>query len=198
MKSTISKILKTGRNRSGLTLIELMISILVFTLIMTAMFSVFSSTNRLYQNVQERAELQMNARIAIEVMAQEIRSSGSDPAGAGLGGILIAHTDTIRVQSDLNGDGAIQTAEPSEDVLYFFDPATETLFRDPGTGPQVMVANVTNLTFTYFNASNVPIATVPLIPDSIARVRSVAINIMTQSQNSGQVNYATRIALRNL
>ena len=185
-------------NGTGLTLIELMISVLIFGVIMTVLFSVFSTSNRLYQNVQARAEMQMNSRTAIEVLTEEIRSSGSDPSGAGLGGIMIANTDTIRVQSDLNGDGAIQTAEPSEDVLYYFDPATESLIRDPGTGPQVMVEDVTNLTLIYFNASNVPITTVPLIPDSIAQVRSISINLVTESAKGGQVNYTTRIALRNL
>jgi type IV pilus assembly protein PilW len=178
-------------------LIELMISILIFGIIMTVLFSVFSTSNRLYQNIQERADLQMNSRIAMEVLTQEIRSAGSDPSGSGLGGIMIADTDTIRVQSDLNGDGAIQTAEPSEDVLYYYDPATESLLRDPGTGPQVLIEDVTNLTFIYFNASNAPITTVPLIPDSINQVRSISINLITESTNGGQVNYATRVALRN-
>jgi prepilin-type N-terminal cleavage/methylation domain-containing protein len=189
---------RSGLNNAGLTLIELMISILIFGIIMTVMFSVFSSTNRLYQNVQERADMQMNSRTAIEVLAQEIRSVGSDPTRAGLGGIMIANTDTIRVQSDLNGDGAIQTTEPAEDVTYYFDPGTETLFRDPGTGPQIMVEDVSVLTFTYFNAADVAIAPVPLVPDSISKVRSIGINIVTQSRLGGQVNYSTRIALRNL
>ncbi len=183
---------------SGLTLVELMVSILIFGIMMTVIFSVFTTSNRLYWSVSERSELQMNTRTAIDALAQEIRSAGCDPNGSGIIGILTANADTIRVQSDLNSNGTIETAEPSEDVTYYFDPANETLVRDPGTGPQAIVQDVTNVTFTYINAANNPILTLPLPPDSIPRIRSIAITITTESRRGGEVSYATRIALRNL
>ncbi len=185
-------------NSKGLTLVEFMVSVLILGLVLAVLFSVFTTTNRMYWRTSERSYLQMNSRAAIEVMAQEIRSAGCDPSGVGLGGILMADSDSIRIQADLNGDGAIQTNEPSEDVLYFFDSANQTLVRDPGTGPQIIVDNVTNVTFSYFDWANNSISMFPLPADSIAQVRSIGVVITTEMQRGGQVNYATRVGLRNL
>ena len=122
---------------------------------------------------------------------------GCDPTEAGIAGIRRATADSCRFQSDLNGDGAIQTDEPSEDIVYFFDPGQETVFRDPGTGPQIFITNVTQFAFQYFDDNNQVLGPLPLNNNLIPEVRSIGITITAETPRGGQIGTTTRIGLRN-
>lgn len=182
----------------GLTLVEVMMTLLIFATVLAVINSVFFTTQNLYSSTSQRADLQMSARSGLGVMVTELRSAGCDPTLAGIAGLVSAAQDSVRFHSDLNGDGAITTNEPSEDVLYFFDADAQTLFRDPGTGPVAMVANVNAMTFAYFDANNQPLTPVPLSTANTARVRSVGIAITAEAPKGGEVTASTRVSLRNL
>jgi hypothetical protein len=96
----------------------------------------------------------------------------------------------------LNADGALQTAEPSEDVTYSYDAGQLALMRDPGTGPEVMVPNLTACQFTYFDVNNQELVA-PLSNADRGRVRSIGIAITTETERGGQMTATTRVALRN-
>ena len=69
------------------------------------------------------------------MMAQEIRSAGSDANGAGVERLVVCAADTLRIQSDLDSDGLIEGAvEPAEDVTWFYDPGGERLLRNTAGG----------------------------------------------------------------
>jgi hypothetical protein len=173
-----------------------MMTVLIFGMVMLVINNVFFSTNRLYGNTTIRAGQQMNARAAVSVMLTELRTAGCDPNQNGIAGILTAEADTVHVQADFNGDGAIQTAEPSETVRYYYDPAREAVVRDPGTGPQVMITNVTACTFTYFDATNNQLAA-PVTGNTVDLIRSIGINVTTTTDQGGEMVTDTRVSLRN-
>lgn len=194
MKNLISKL--SAGNR-GMTMVELMITTLVFGIILAVLNSVFFSSNTMYAKTNERIGLQMNSRMGLSILTTELRQAGCDPTGMGVTAVVRATADTIRVQSDSNGDGAISTAEPSEDVTYFFDNATQSLNRDPGTGAAVIVPNVSNATFTYLDGSNNVLGPTPLDANQANRVRTIAVTLTTTSANAGNITLTTSIALRN-
>jgi hypothetical protein len=141
----------------------------------------------------------MNARSGLGVMVTEIRAAGCDPTEAGIAGVVRATQDTLHFQSDISGDGAIQTTEPSEDVLYFYDVDAQAVFRDPGTGAQLMVPNVTAFLFTYFDENNNAIGGGgPLSSAQAAMIRSIAVSITTKTNQGGEMDASTRIGMRNL
>jgi len=185
-------------NQKGLTLVELVVTIVVLGIVLLAVNNIFFSTTRLYGSTSVRAGQQMSARAGLSVMASELRTAGCDPSipPAGIQGVLSAASDTVHVNADLDGDGAIATAEPSEDVTYFYDAGQLAVMRDPGTGPEVMIPDVTVFTFTYFDVDNQPLA-VPLSAADCGRVRSIGMDITTETERGGQVTATTRISLRN-
>ena len=60
----------------GVTLIELMIALVISTIVLLGVATVYSSTKRSYKVQEEMARLQENARYAFAVMAQDIRGAG--------------------------------------------------------------------------------------------------------------------------
>ena len=195
MRGNINTIRRT-RGNSGVTLVELMITILVFGMIMIVINNVFFTTNRLYGNTTARAGQQMNTRAAISLMVTELRTAGCDPNQNGIVGITAAAADSVNVQADFSGDGAIQTAEPSETVTYSFDRNLGAVVRNPGTGPQVLVTNVTACVFTYFDVNNNILAQ-PLSANDMDRIQSIGITITTTTAGGGDVVTDTRVGLRN-
>jgi prepilin-type N-terminal cleavage/methylation domain-containing protein len=196
MSKYVQKIRNAISDNRGLTLVELVVTVIILGMVLLVVNQVFFSTTRIYGSTSTRANQQMNARAGLSVMITELRPAGSDPAEQGIQGVLSAQSDTVHVQADLSGDGAIQTAEPSEDIMYYYDANAEAVMRDPGTGPETMIPNVTACTFTYFDVDNQPIAA-PVAANQLELVRSIGIDITTQTDRGGQVTVSTRVALRN-
>jgi prepilin-type N-terminal cleavage/methylation domain-containing protein len=185
-------------NNGGFTVAEMLVTTLILAIVLGAVNTVFFSSNEMYDKTSQRAHVQMDARLGMSILTKELRHAGCDPVEIGVVGVAYAATDTVRIVGDHDGDGTISIAEPSEDVTYFYDPSSETLFRDPGTGPQVIVPNVTNMTITYLDRSNTALTPLPLSAANAARVRSVAISVTTEARDSGEVTLTTTVALRNM
>jgi prepilin-type N-terminal cleavage/methylation domain-containing protein len=185
------------RKDQGFTLVELLVTTAALAVVLAVVNTVFFSSNRMYAKTNRRADMQMDSRLGMSIMVRELRHAGCDPAEAGVVGVLQAAADSIHIQADFNGDGAIQTAEPSEDITYSYDAATQSIFRDPGTGPQLLVPNVTAMAFSYLDGAGAALSPLPLTANLAARVRSIGIAMTTQDQDVGQIALTTTIALRN-
>jgi type II secretory pathway component PulJ len=188
---------RLAQDNRGLTFIEVMITAVMLGTVLAVVSAVFYSSNDTYRETSRRVNLQRNARLGMDIMVKELRHAGCDPAGVGVSAIIFASSDSLRIQADLDGDGVIETAEPSEDVTYFYNGVSQILFRDPGTGPQALVPNVSNLVFGYLDANNQPLGPLPLTPQTAAQVRSIAITITTRDREGEEVTLTTAAALRN-
>jgi hypothetical protein len=135
----------------------------------------------------------------VALMTTEIRQAGADPSSppVGIVGIVLADSHRVRVRADLNGDGAIQTTEPSEDVVYAWDDTLGVITRDPGTGPTALMANVTDMRLTYFDSASQPITPLPLSATNAARVSAIGLTITSEDRDSHPMTLTTRITLRN-
>jgi prepilin-type N-terminal cleavage/methylation domain-containing protein len=189
--------LSAWRNHFGFTLVEMIMTVLIFGIVLAVVNRVFFGTNDTYTKTSQRAGMGMNARLGLAMMSNDFRSAGCDPNGIGVVGIVIADDDSVRIRADLDGDGTIETTEPSEDVLYFFDPGTGSVFRNPGAGAQLLVPNVTVMTLTYLDVNNNVLGPPPLSATEAALVRSIGLSITLQTRRAGELTLNTTVALRN-
>lgn len=198
MKRSFKNSISLVNRNDGLTLVEVMMTLLIFAVVLTVVNNVFFTTQGLYTRTQQRAGMQMSTRASMGVMVIEFRSIGCDPTEAGIAGIRRATQDSCRFHADISGDGVIQTVEPSEDVLYYYDDVQETVFRNPGTGPQTFVTNVTQFTFQYFDENNNLLGPLPLANNLLPQVRSIGLALTAETPRGGEMSASTRIGLRNL
>ena len=188
------------RPASGFSLVELMIAISVLAVIVLAVTQILMTSGKAESRTVRRARIQGDTRQTMFLMATEIRQAGADPANPPIGvvGLATAEDRRIRVRADLNGNGVIETAEPSEDVTYAWDSTAKVITRDPGSGAAVVDSNVTAFAFTYFDNAGVPVVPTPLSAADAARVCQVGLTITALDKDSQPITLTSRIALRNI
>ncbi len=121
----MSKFLKCSCCSSGFTLVELMLTVIISTFIIAAIYSAYVLQSRVANNQVTVVELQQNIRAATEILTRDIRMAGYTLSSTGNpgfvdavtfsnGGSLTEHVFTnasqISFTTDLNGDGIIEQA----------------------------------------------------------------------------------------
>lgn len=116
------------KNTQGFTLIETMISLVIFGIVMLGIYQTYDSQQRAYVKQQQVIDMQQNQRTAIYFLGQEIRMTGYDPTGKAdmipstaitvdTPGLLLADISELVMAQDLNGDGDLVDDE-SEFIRY--------------------------------------------------------------------------------
>jgi len=182
-------------DRNGLTFTELMIALSIFGVIMIVLFGFLTGARNSYSDTRERAQYQQTMRAVISLVTREIRSTGCDPGDVGFDYFAIADATQLQCRMDMNGDSDIIDMGPDEDITYSL--VGEDLVRNNGSGDEVIMRGIQNLTFTYFNDAGNQMLAVPLTAANRALVRYVGINIQGETERGEPVTYTTRIALRN-
>jgi len=191
-----------GRSLSasrGMTLAELLVTMTILGLVIVVVTGMFIRSSRLESRTVRRAEMQAATRQALALLTTELRQAGADPRNppAGVVAIVSADSTVIRVRADLNGDGTLQTSEPSEDVTYQWNAGTKVVTRDPGAGASPILRNVTLMRLTYFDSANQQILPMPLSTANAARVTSIRLRLTSEHRDSAPLALDTRITLRN-
>ncbi|HUK63174.1 MAG TPA: prepilin-type N-terminal cleavage/methylation domain-containing protein [Dongiaceae bacterium] len=183
----------------GMTLIEVLVATAILTGVIAMVMTILISTTHLHSKTMRRVEAQGDARQALSLLSMEVRQAGADPSNPPVGVTAVVQADsvTLRVRSDLNGNGVIDTAEPSEDVTYHYDPGSRTLTRNPGAGAATLLTGVSNLRFSFFDAAGNPLLAMPLSAADAALVHSVGVTFATVGRDSVTLNLSTTITLRN-
>ena len=127
--------------RKGFTLVDILVGLAMASVLMAATISLFTTMGRSYTTQNVAADVQQVARAGIELMIQQIRMAGFDPAGSAAAAIVpnfddtsvfddahrgqVADTDAIqiaftmdadmdgRIDNCRNGDGTVKC--PVED-----------------------------------------------------------------------------------
>jgi prepilin-type N-terminal cleavage/methylation domain-containing protein len=200
MRPAVRSRLARRRSASGFTLVELMIAVSVLGIVVLAVSQILMTSGKAESRTVRRARIQGDTRQTMFLMATEIRQAGADPANPPIGviGLVTAEDARIRVRADLNGNGVIETAEPSEDVTYAWDSTAKVITRNPGSGAAVVDSNVTAFTFTYFDNSGLPVVPTPLSAADAARVCQVGLTMTALDKDSQPITLTSRIALRNI
>jgi len=84
--------IKTTRNQTGTTFLEVMIALLITSVVTTAIFKLYITQHKNYLTQDDVTNIQQNARASIDEMTRHIRMAGFD-LPLGLPAITAANTD---------------------------------------------------------------------------------------------------------
>ena len=194
----------------GFTLVEFMVAAAIMTIVLGGTVMLATQIQQAYGTQLDDVAVEQEARFALDWIARDLRSAGSDPYG------IIADNqevwidpnagadpdDSIRVQADVNPpDGDL--LDQRESITIALDPVNGVnsviTRRDHAvdlTGVLMTEAIFTDLSFTYLNAAHVATA----VPELVAYVQ-VQVTAQSRARNpiTGQFTsstLATEVRLR--
>lgn len=207
-------------------MLESVVATSIFMVVMYGVYIIYDVGERNYISGSRKWDVQSQARVAIARMALEIRMAGyaspklTDP-------VVIATNDTLALHADVDGSGAKFITYSRRDcagtvgtTLYrnVYDAATNARY----CGGDAFVDNINNLTFTYYELSNVSLPypltssyqldsqahttgtgtfSAPAVGGQRDRVRQVTISLTVSETTGGKTfpfTISTDVALRNL
>ena len=202
-----------NNNHRGFTLVEMMLVLAISTIVLAAMYSVFTIANKNFTTQNVAANVQQNLRSAIGLMARDIRLAGLDPADSDNFGIAYAAQTKIRFTMDSidsgSGDfnGIVDEAN-FEEITYEFQGSQvmqtlyETVTTTPPADAAALIRNITNLNFAYYDAASTNLIDAGLSPprvpdDKLADIRTVEI-VVTHQEPAGRDEMVSRTLTRRV
>jgi prepilin-type N-terminal cleavage/methylation domain-containing protein len=191
------------KNCSGFSLIELMVAMVVGTIVLASVIGAYSALSRSYISQNVAADVQEAMRAAMDFMAEDIMMAGLDPEQSAGAQIEAATADSLHFTSDRNMNGLIDAAD-FEEINYFLNgrQLIQRLYSD-GATDEVVIDNVNNVTFRYFDGADPPNELAPPLSDTNRRdLRSVEVSL-TVAQPAGRGGmvdrtFTTRVRCRNI
>jgi len=203
-----------GNRTSGFTLIEILVAVAMLSVFMMAAMGVLIPLSKSYTTTEVASSAQQVVRMAVEIIAKDIRIAGLDPlrqlqgtdsSGLPLAGFQEANATSVRFTSDRVVDGeeeANGTIDDSnfENINYYYEASTESLnlrlySGAPVQTSQQLVNNISNLRFRYYGEDGNETGV-------LEDIRAVQID-MTVEEDVGtegtiERSYSTRVLCRNL
>jgi type IV pilus assembly protein PilW len=107
-----------GRARqSGLTLVELMVALMLFVIVITAIYQTFNFQQEAYMQTEAKVNMVQEARAAQFFLARDIKMAGFDPTTYALTGFDQTAAGQIRFSMDVTGNGDPDDVEISRFAL---------------------------------------------------------------------------------
>lgn len=177
-----------SQTSKGLTLIELLISILLISAMLGAIWAIYHTGQSVFYSQYSRENIKSEAANAFYTMTNELHQAIS---------ITAATETSLTIKIDLNNDGIIET------VIYSWSGvAGAPLNRNDGTNTRKLVRSVNNTVgnldptknlFCYYGTSNASLGSSP----SVSQVKLVAINLYTyDTSGSERFHLRTKVQLR--
>ena len=179
------------RSSAGFTMIEMLMALAIFSVAFGTIYKSFEHLTRSSTTENVRAGTQQSARIAVDLMVQDIRLAGLNPLGTPGIGLQAVSPDSIRFTMDANFDG--DDDDTFEDITYALTGGG-TLMQTNHLGAEVLIDNVTSLNFIYLDTDD-------QTTSDLDEIRSVIISLTMQRPAGRDVverDYTTRVRCRNL
>ncbi len=171
-------------------MVELILAMGISTLILIAIYSVFTITSKNFTTQNATASAQQSLRVAIGLMARDIRAAGLDPIDTDSFGVEHATRTKIRITADSidSGTGEFNgTVDETnfERITYEFqgNQIVQTLYEGTASAnPAPLISNINNVQFSYLAADNSDLIdnglSPPQVPaDELINIRTVEIQI---------------------
>ena len=198
-------------SRSGFSLIELMIAMVIAIVSLGAIYGVFASVQKTSTSNEVTARVMQSLRTSVDFMESDIRMAGLDRFGSAAAGIEVATATNLRFTADRNMNGTIDTTDLSdglqeqdlERVTYIYDAANQRLRQCLSEGAanawDTVAENVENFSFIYFDANNNQIP-FPISDNLLIRFIEVSITVRNPAGRADDVSrtITKRIFCRNL
>jgi len=181
--------MKAGHNQNGFTLLEALIMSSIFVIVLIAVYTSFESGQKTVTWGETKAEVQQTARVAMGMMANEIRTAGYDPSNPPVGvipglasptAIQVANANTLTFIADVDGDNVTDQVTyrlQGTQVIRDFSSWIGGAF--PAPAPDQLADGVTALTFAYFDGNDNPTAI-------LAGIRRITVGLTTQAPAGGK------------
>jgi prepilin-type N-terminal cleavage/methylation domain-containing protein len=199
-------------NEKGFTLTELLVAMTMSLIILGAARTMYTIQAHTVKAQEKQMEAQEYARVALDIMAREIRNLGyfpkQTPCPGSTKGMVSATASSISFVYDANGDGAC--TGPGESITYDIVPGPEAdtydIRRTDGVSPPQTLTNGNIIAnpggqplFTYYSRQPGPAC--PCSLDTIQRV-DIWLTVKLSSTDpkvGGQQNVTmnTSVNLRN-
>jgi Tfp pilus assembly protein PilW len=175
------------RNQRGFGLVDLLVAFAMLMLVLAAVTTIHQGVLQAYVSGSNKAEVQQNARIALERVARELRQTPS---------ALTSATATTLTLVDQDSGVAVAYAMTGA-------APNATLTRTTAGVSSVVIGSVQALTFVYRDATEAVLAAPVATPANVVRVD---ITIQTASEDSlvaggvadARSELTTSVRLRNL
>ncbi len=184
--------------QAGFTLIEILVTLLVLSVIMAAMFGFLWAMSGYWKKGQNTADMTQNARLGLNRMTRELSQAAQ---------VTVAEPGRVSFSVNFNDSSGWQT------VTYGFAPggngAPGTVWRMSSTNMQqvTLISDVSRAAFSYFgndykcDADNDAVVTLADINQScggnLGKVGRVDISLTMAAGNSPQQTIADQAWLRN-
>ena len=122
----------------GLTLIELMVSLVLGLVLIGGVLNIFASNRETYRVNENLTRMQENARTGFDFMARDLREAGQNPCGTKLVANLIRKTSAIPWWADWN-KGTVIGVEGSQNRTEIVAFGTGTNARVAGTDAVLVI-----------------------------------------------------------
>ena len=172
--------MKPATNQAGFSLLELLVSLSLLLVCVTAAASMTVDGSRRTKARQMEMMIQADARNSLALIETTLRSAGWDPVNSGLQGVVVDSTPSgpdnfIEVLADLNEDG--DTGEAGEHVTFrHHDGRIEWKRTTDVSEPYVPVSeNITN------DANEDGTIEPMFVPDSTTNPTRITVTITAQS-----------------
>ena len=190
---SIIRTVSLKNNLRGFTLVEMVLALAISTIVLAAVYSVFTIANKNFTTQNAAANVQQNLRSAIGLMARDIRHAGLDPSGSDNFGITYASQSKIRftMDSEIGGvfNGIVDEAN-WEEITYDFqgDQIMQTLYETVTTSTAdtaALISNIKEVKFKYYDSENTDLGEPGTNNDILADIRTVEI-LVTHWEPAGR------------
>jgi len=152
MSSHLRSLIKKLKDPKAVTLVEFLVAMTMGVIILGGMLTLLGQSKRISVGQSYVAEMQQNARIALDLMTREILMAGYDSTNPDylvlrIPPILNPSSTQIRLLADLNQDG--DTNDTNENIFFQWNSTTQEITRDSGSGDKVISTNVTAFSITF-------------------------------------------------
>ena len=162
----------------GLTLTELIITLVFLTLLLGAIWMIFDSVFRPFYSQEKRTDIKEEAGLSFYQLAQDLRHATS---------VTNAQQTNITFTADIDDDGDEDT------VQYNWSGTVGAPLQRIADVTVPLVSAVNSLSFSYYNASDSLLSS----PVSASQVRAVAVDLTAKTQDE-TFQLRSRTRLRNL
>jgi len=184
--------------QSGITLVELLITMAVATIVGLIIVTMYITSSRTYTDQNRILDAQRSGRIELEAMTRVLRHAGLDPKRTAGAGVEVAEAARVTVTMDLNLDGDV--ADSGERVT--FRRSGNFLQKGIGASWENLAEDVSEFRIDYWGENNAAIAVPGTNPAELAKIRSLVVTLTIRDVKEAGGNfertYSTSICCRNL
>ena len=159
---------KIRGSQKGLTMIEVLVSLMIFLVVLLAIYQLFDTSHATYASGTKKQDVQQQARLAMDEIVKRVRMAGYFPENFTATPVVPALANRIRIgaATGLAVYGDMDQTAASKIFLFCFDgtairttpPGAVSAVNDVNSYTcnqgEVLADNITGLSFQYFDAAN--------------------------------------------